>query len=124
MRGIPQELFYESYHPADSLYDLLHTRVSTRRPGIAQWMCLQTRRCADGGYPEVLHSYRTRRRHQEQASEHRLSIAITAQAAGRVKKKVDPSPGVDSSQTRPPCRSMIFLTTARPIPVPACSSRV
>ncbi len=41
-----------------------------------------------------------------------------AHAAGRVKKKVEPSPGVDSTRICPPCRSMILLTIARPMPVP------
>ena len=45
-------------------------------------------------------------------------------AAGRVKEKVEPSPGVDSTHTFPPCRSTIFLTTASPIPVPSYSSWV
>nr|WP_048145183.1 hypothetical protein [Methanosphaerula palustris] len=42
--------------------------------------------------------------------------------AGSVKKNVLPSPGVDSTRTLPPCRSTIFLTIARPIPVLAYSA--
>src|SRR5262245_13448545 len=32
--------------------------------------------------------------------------------------KVAPSPGMDSTQTRPRCDSTIFFTSARPIPAP------
>ena len=39
-------------------------------------------------------------------------------AAGMVNQIVDPCPGVDSTQTRPPWRSTIFLAIARPMPVP------
>src|SRR5271166_2020255 len=38
--------------------------------------------------------------------------------ASSVKKKVEPSPRVLSSHTRPPCRSMILRAMARPAPVP------
>jgi len=48
----------------------------------------------------------------------------TGSAAGRVKEKVEPSPGVDSTRIVPPCRSTIFLTTARPMPVPPYASWV
>jgi hypothetical protein len=37
---------------------------------------------------------------------------------GNVKKNVDPRPGSDSTQMRPPWRSMIRLQIASPIPVP------
>lgn len=40
---------------------------------------------------------------------------------GRVKKNVEPFPGSDSAQTRPPCLSTIFLQMARPMPVPTYS---
>jgi hypothetical protein len=40
---------------------------------------------------------------------------------GKVKKKVEPSPGSDSTQIRPPWRSTIFLQMARPMPVPGYS---
>ena len=43
----------------------------------------------------------------------------TVQAAERVKKKVEPSPKVDSTHTFPPWRSTILRTTASPIPVPS-----
>ena len=43
---------------------------------------------------------------------------------GTVKKNVDPLPGSDSTQMRPPWRSTIFLHTARPMPVPSYSSRL
>src|SRR5690606_3918157 len=42
---------------------------------------------------------------------------------GHVNLKVAPPPGADSSDTRPPRASMIFLTTERPIPVPSTLSR-
>jgi hypothetical protein len=39
-------------------------------------------------------------------------------ATGALKKKVDPSPSVDSTHIRPPCPSMMFLQVASPIPEP------
>ena len=39
-----------------------------------------------------------------------------------MKRKVDPSPGFDSTQIRPPCRSTILAQVARPRPVPGNSS--
>src|SRR5262245_9825531 len=42
---------------------------------------------------------------------------------GMVNENVLPRPGWLSTQIRPPCRSTIFLQTARPIPVPGYSSR-
>ena len=41
---------------------------------------------------------------------------------GRVNLKVDPCPGWDSTQIRPPFCSRIFLQTARPMPLPAYSA--
>lgn len=41
---------------------------------------------------------------------------------GRVKKKVLPSPGCDSTQIFPPFPSTIFLQIANPAPVPSKSS--
>ncbi len=41
-----------------------------------------------------------------------------------VKKKVDPAPSADSTQTRPPWRSTIRWTIARPMPDPGYWSRV
>ena len=43
---------------------------------------------------------------------------------GSVKQKLQPWPRpLDSTQTRPPCISMICVTSARPIPVPStCGS--
>src|SRR5208282_597516 len=38
--------------------------------------------------------------------------------SGTVKKKVEPLPGLDSTQSRPPCISMILLAIAKPRPVP------
>jgi hypothetical protein len=35
-----------------------------------------------------------------------------------VKQKVDPWPGSDSTQTRPPCTSTMRFTSVRPMPVP------
>ena len=40
-----------------------------------------------------------------------------------MKWKVDPRPTSDSSQTRPPCISTIFLTSDRPMPVLSVLSR-
>jgi len=40
-------------------------------------------------------------------------------STGIVKKNVDPSPNWDSTQIRPPWRSMIRLTNASPMPVPS-----
>src|SRR6266536_74882 len=37
---------------------------------------------------------------------------------GRVKQKVDPLPGSDSTQIRPPCISMMRLAMDKPRPVP------
>ena len=42
---------------------------------------------------------------------------------GRVKRKVLPWPGRDSTQIRPPCRSTTLLQIASPIPVPGYLSR-
>src|SRR5665213_2408183 len=42
---------------------------------------------------------------------------------GKVKKKVAPELGWDSTQIRPPCRSTMRLQIASPIPVPEYSSR-
>ncbi len=39
-------------------------------------------------------------------------------------KNVDPSPGVLSTQIRPPCAWTILLQIARPTPVPSYSSWV
>src|SRR5579872_305499 len=41
--------------------------------------------------------------------------------AGRVKKNVDPFPGSESAQMRPPLRSTIFWHIAKPMPVPSYS---
>src|SRR5437660_35831 len=43
--------------------------------------------------------------------------AVRCQAAGRVKKNVEPLSGSDSIQIRPPWRSTIFRQIASPIPV-------
>lgn len=40
---------------------------------------------------------------------------------GSVKKNVDPLPSWESTQMRPPNRSMTFLQIARPIPLPGLS---
>src|SRR5208282_6903441 len=42
----------------------------------------------------------------------------------KAKLKVDPCPGWDSTEMVPPCRSTIFLQMAKPMPVPANSSRL
>src|SRR5713226_1198098 len=47
-----------------------------------------------------------------------------APIAGSVNLNVDPCPGSDSTQIRPPCCSTIFLQMANPIPVPGYSSRL
>ena len=47
-----------------------------------------------------------------------LSLAV------KPKRKVEPSPGWDSTEMLPPCRSTIFLQIANPMPVPANSSRL
>ncbi len=41
---------------------------------------------------------------------------------GRLKKNIEPTPGVDSTQMRPPWRSTIFWHVARPIPDPGYRS--
>jgi hypothetical protein len=43
---------------------------------------------------------------------------LAACSTGRVKKKVEPSPGLDSTHIVPPWHSTIFLAMARPMPVP------
>src|SRR5271170_6829743 len=43
---------------------------------------------------------------------------------GRAKRNVEPFPGCDSTEMLPPCRSTIFLQMAKPMPVPANSSRL
>lgn len=40
---------------------------------------------------------------------------------GRLMKNVAPSPGVDSTQSRPSCRSIIFRQSANPMPVESLS---
>ncbi len=45
-------------------------------------------------------------------------------AAGRVKMKVEPLPGSDSTRMVPPWLSTIFLQTASPMPVPGYFSSV
>jgi hypothetical protein len=47
-----------------------------------------------------------------------------SQGTGRVKKKVHPSPFLDSTQTLPPWRSIILFDSANPTPVPSYSSGV
>src|SRR5208282_5740276 len=44
--------------------------------------------------------------------------------SARAKRKVEPCPGCDSTEMLPPCRSTIFLQIAKPMPVPANSSRL
>jgi len=46
------------------------------------------------------------------------AIALIGQSRGSVKEKVDPFPGVESTQMRPPWRSTMRLQSARPMPVP------
>ena len=41
--------------------------------------------------------------------------------SGRVKKNSEPSPGLDSTQIRPPWCSTTLLQIARPMPVPGVS---
>src|SRR2546422_9974014 len=48
---------------------------------------------------------------------------VLVYGVGRVKKKVAPLPGSDSTQIRPPWRSTIFLQIASPMPVPEYSRR-
>jgi putative ABC transport system permease protein len=55
------------------------------------------------------------------------SLAITTPNGTvnvRVVEIVEPLPGSDATDILPPCRSTIFLQIARPIPVPANSSRL
>ena len=42
----------------------------------------------------------------------------------RANRNVDPCPGSDSTEMLPPWRSTIFLQMAKPMPVPANSSRL
>ena len=51
-------------------------------------------------------------------------MAASLSRSGMVKEKVEPLPGSDSTQMRPPWRSTIFLQMARPMPVPGYSFRV
>ena len=53
-----------------------------------------------------------------------LDTTTDSRVVGRVKKKVAPLPGSDSTQMRPPDCSIIRLQIARPIPVPGYSLRV
>src|SRR5690606_40924334 len=53
---------------------------------------------------------------------HQLACSSGASAAGRVTRKVLPSPGTDSARMRPPWRSATRLAMARPMPLPAPSS--
>src|SRR5450755_2150083 len=57
---------------------------------------------------------------------HSAPVAVMAfcSFAAKPKRKVEPRPGVDSTEMLPPCRSTIFLQMAKPIPVPANSSRL
>ena len=43
---------------------------------------------------------------------------------GMLKKNVDPSPGLEVTQMRPPYRSTMFLQIAKPTPVPGYLSLV
>src|SRR5712692_2588038 len=52
------------------------------------------------------------------------AASFCASTAGSVNLNVDPFPGSDSTQIRPPCCSTIFLQMAKPIPVPSYSSRL
>jgi len=45
--------------------------------------------------------------------------AMSQSAAGKVKQKVDPSHGLDSTQMRPPCDSTALRQNVRPSPLPA-----
>src|SRR5215470_6973018 len=68
-------------------------------------------------------------RHDE-LSRFRQAVAAAGAAlsigpwVGSSKKNVVPLPGSDSTQIRPPCRSMIFLQIARPTPVPGYVRRL
>src|SRR5215471_11065158 len=53
----------------------------------------------------------------ENAFLHVRSISAKA-LTGRLTEKVEPAPGLDSTQMRPPCISMIRLAIARPSPLP------
>ena len=44
--------------------------------------------------------------------------------SAKAKRNVEPCPGSDSTEMLPPCRSTIFLQMAKPMPVPANSSRL
>src|ERR1700722_1738119 len=44
--------------------------------------------------------------------------------SARAKRKVEPCPGLESTEMTPPCLSTIFLQMANPIPVPANASRL
>src|SRR6266550_2681340 len=50
-------------------------------------------------------------------------LHISPHCSGRLKLKVEPFPGSDCTQSRPPWRSTIFLLMANPMPVPENSSR-
>src|SRR5262249_23479178 len=54
--------------------------------------------------------------HQDALFRH--GAACFATMIGRVNEKVDPRPGFDSTQIRPPCISTIRLAIDRPRPVP------
>src|SRR6266446_6004781 len=45
-------------------------------------------------------------------------LACPSTVTGSVNAKVEPLPGLDSTQMRPPCISMIRFEMARPSPVP------
>jgi hypothetical protein len=66
----------------------------------------------------------TRRTRDGFDDEHALGYATTfccSTRTGSVKENVDPSPGLDSTQIRPPCSSTMRLEMVRPKPVPPFS---
>jgi len=62
----------------------------------------------------------TRRDGRERTAERRTTKSSTraTSASFKVKWKVDPRPGCDSTQMRPPWNSTIFLQMANPMPEP------
>src|SRR5690606_15882991 len=62
--------------------------------------------------------------HEEDVQHPLAAVAhVSSASTGHRKWKEAPAPSADSTQTRPPRASTIFLTSERPIPVPSTRSR-
>jgi hypothetical protein len=92
----------ESLEPSSRRRDALHPLSLSERMGV-----------------RVVATWREMGR--EGGDQHAPAWSRESKVLGREKKKVEPFPGSDSTQMRPPWRSTIFLQMARPIPVPGDS---